>query len=166
MDWTHCGISPQFFLAVECPQRHIQVIYYFRIYFPNAFEGDQIEKNMEEIHSEWAGAGVLPFRVVRDQAANGKKGVRQWFAPNPPRVEYDGNDCICHILDRLTKTAISSSELGPVLEKFHKAIAYFKKSTKASKALIDEQKALLRVDPNYFQVRLTELNWNLATSWI
>lgn len=33
---------------------------------------------------------MRPFRVVRDQAANGKKGVRQFYSVDPPLLDYEG----------------------------------------------------------------------------
>lgn len=127
--------------------------------------GDQIEINLNEIHGPWSGDS-LPFRVVRDQAANGKKGVRQFFSEQPPRPEYDGNDCICHILDRDFKLTLKNGPLAELFAKQHEVMAYLKKSTKAWKIVKDVQNEKLRENPNYFSERATSLGWNQDGSWI
>jgi hypothetical protein len=127
--------------------------------------GDEIEKIIGEIHDPWSD-GRLPFRIVRDQAANGKKGVRQYFAEAPPRPNYDGNDCICHIVDREFKTTLQSSPLAPVFAQQHKIVAYFKKSNKANNYLMEAQMNRLEQNASYFQDRAEALGWNSADSWV
>lgn len=117
---------------------------------------------MQEV---WGG-NLQPFRIVRDQASNGKKGVRQFYADTPPRPGYDGNDCICHVLDREVKETLKNGALGPLFEQQHKAIVYFKKSTKAGKELLEQQQKRLDSDPNYFMHRLETLGWNNPDSWV
>jgi hypothetical protein len=135
--------------------------------FSFALLGDEIERILKEIHSPWCEKpDDLPFRLVRDQAANGKKGVLQFFAGNPPRADYDGNDCVCHIMDREFKKALHSSPLGAIIEQQHKIVAYFKKSNKAANFLKEEQQSLLSANANYFSERLEALGWNAEGSWV
>jgi hypothetical protein len=103
---------------------------------------------------------------VRDQAANGKKGTRQYYTEAPPRAGYDGNDCICHILDREFKTTLQKGPLAEVFELEHKVAAYFKKSSTAGKIFNDIQKDQFEKNPNYFTERATSLGWNNGASWV
>lgn len=127
--------------------------------------GDEIERILKEIHEPWSG-GALPFRVTRDQAANGKKGVRQFFEPGPPRALYDGNDCICHVMDREFKVALKDGPLGPLFAQQHKIVAYFKKSNKAANYLQQAQLDKLRDNSQYFAERIAALGWDAGDSWL
>lgn len=124
-----------------------------------------MQNYLEDQNNFW-GKGKKPFRIVRDQAANGKKGVRQFYDTAPPWQEYEGNNCVCHVLDREVKTTLADGVLGPLFSLEHKIVAYFKKSNKAGRALHDQQLALLTANPNYWQERLDSLGWNAPTSII
>lgn len=120
---------------------------------------------MREIHDPWSG-GAIPFRVVRDQAANGKKGVRQFYLIDPPRPDYDGNDCVCHVMDREFKKTLEKGALGELLAFEHRVAVYFKKSSTAGKILNDCQREKLEVNANYFSERAQSLGWNQAGAWL
>jgi hypothetical protein len=92
--------------------------------------------------------------------------VRQYFAENPPRDGYDGNDCICHIVDREFKVTLKDGPLGTVFAQQHKIVAYFKKSNKANNYLREVQERRLKENPSYFQDRAEALGWNAADSWV
>lgn len=92
--------------------------------------------------------------------------MRQYFAENPPRDGYDGNDCICHIVDREFKVSLKDGPLGTVFAQQHKIVAYFKKSNKANNYLREVQERRLKENPSYFQDRVEALGWNAADSWV
>lgn len=55
--------------------------------------------------------------------------------------------------------------LGPLFKQVDKTVAYFKKSTKAAKALHDQQIEHMKTE-NYWQTRIDELGWNREESTV